>query len=566
MSLQIASVVEMIEEQLWQFSIVAIVVAGAVVLYTQRRPYLAYALLVIVMLKAVTPPILETRFALMPGRPWATDSVIAPVVATGDRDVVPVAAIDASFGSARTAIPVAAKKSVNQDILPRARISPATVAASIWLIGMLLVVLIRCVQTARITQLLRRVEGPTNDDLLEVVRQVSQSLGVRQSVRLAVSPDGLGPAAIGILRPRIILPTALVSQCTSDELKGIIAHELVHIRRRDVAVTLCQMIVQAIWWFHPLAHWAHRRMTYERERCTDDSVLASGVCSREEYASALLIVLRIKNQLCPIGGVAVGTSLVNITRQRLERIMSHNRFNLRTPLFCWMVLIVGAALALPAVAANDDKGSPNSARGDSPPDGDAESTKTIELVKRWVPWSSRPLADLDKGEVYPAPLVVAHVGSSDNPFLAQLADRDVTKIAPEDLYGVEEPFFTMNCMSQKEATAWKVAHGVDLRVEDHNGTKLWGNDLIAIPTANENWNATSRSVQSQLDAKGAKPNTSVLVEDSAKLPKTFYFRTRDGGQGVLQVLAFTKSEPKSKWFRSAIVRYKLTKKGEQAAK
>jgi beta-lactamase regulating signal transducer with metallopeptidase domain len=566
MSLQIATVVEMIEEQLWQFSIVAMVIAGTVMLCTRRRPYLAYALLIVVMLKAVAPPILETRFALLPGRPWATDSEFGPVVATGDGDLMPVAEVDAGFGIDQTTGPVAAKRSVNEDFVPHTRISPWGVAAAIWLIGVLLVVLIRCAQTARIIWLLRCAECPVNDDLLEVVRQVAQTLGVRQAVRLAVSPDGLGPAAIGIFRPTIILPTALVSQCTPDELKGIIAHELVHIRRRDVAVTLCQMIVQALWWFHPLVHWAHRRMTYERERCTDDAVLASAVCSREEYASVLLTVLRIKNQLCPISGVAVGTSPVNITRQRLERIMSHNRFNLRTPLSCWLVLFVGAALTLPTAAANQGLEIPQAKPGPSKSNNDAESTNTIEVIKRSWPSSSKPLANLDKNEVYPAPTVIFSVDGNGNLSDIFGGDRDVTTIAPEDLYQTKGRATIGTLMSQKQATEWQAAHGVDLRVEDHNGTKLWGHDLVAIPTANESWNETPKNIQAQLNAKTAKPNTSVLVGDSAKLPKTFFFRTREGGQGVMQVLAFTKSEPGSRWFRSAIIRYKLTKKREQAAK
>ena len=124
-------------------------------------------------------------------------------------------------------------------------------------------------------------------------------------------------------------------------------------------------------------------------------------------------------------------------------------------------------------------------------------------------------------------------------------------------------------MTSEQAAAWQTAQGVDLSVEhyrddDKERVRLRAHDLVAIPATSGSWDLTPDKVQSEFDAQAAKPSTSILVDDSAELPKTFIVQTRTGARGVLQVLAFSKSEPKTEWFRSAIIRYKLVKNSGQA--
>jgi len=58
-----------------------------------------------------------------------------------------------------------------------------------------------------------------------------QALLPRRDVVLLRSPNAVAPAAIGIVRPRIVLPATL--DLGDDELASILAHECAHVARRD---------------------------------------------------------------------------------------------------------------------------------------------------------------------------------------------------------------------------------------------------------------------------------------------------------------------------------------------
>jgi polysaccharide export outer membrane protein len=74
-------------------------------------------------------------------------------------------------------------------------------------------------------------------------------------------------------------------------LEAVIAHELAHLRRWDLAINWAQRVVEAVLFFHPVVWWCSRRIRAEREMCCDE--LALGVVdNRLEYAKALADLAR----------------------------------------------------------------------------------------------------------------------------------------------------------------------------------------------------------------------------------------------------------------------------------
>jgi len=49
-------------------------------------------------------------------------------------------------------------------------------------------------------------------------------------------------------------------------LEAVVAHELWHVRRRDNLAGALHMVVEAMFWFHPLVWWVGARLVDERER------------------------------------------------------------------------------------------------------------------------------------------------------------------------------------------------------------------------------------------------------------------------------------------------------------
>lgn len=97
-----------------------------------------------------------------------------------------------------------------------------------------------------------------------------------------------GPAVVGLWRPQIILPADFKTRYTAQEQQLILAHEAVHVRRRDpLANALCALI-QCVLWFHPLVHYAARRFRLDQELSCDAAVMQAYPRLRRSYAEAML--------------------------------------------------------------------------------------------------------------------------------------------------------------------------------------------------------------------------------------------------------------------------------------
>ena len=93
------------------------------------------------------------------------------------------------------------------------------------------------------------------------------------SVGLVSSAAKLEPGIFGILRPVLWLPVGIADCLSATELDAILAHELCHVRRRDNLAAAVHMVVEAIFWFHPLVWWLGARLVEERERACDEQVV-----------------------------------------------------------------------------------------------------------------------------------------------------------------------------------------------------------------------------------------------------------------------------------------------------
>jgi uncharacterized protein (TIGR03435 family) len=155
------------------------------------------------------------------------------------------------------------------------------------------------------------------------------------------------PGVVGIWRPVLLLPEGLAERLTPAQLDGVIAHERCHIRRRDNLAAAVHMVVEAIFWFHPLGGWMERRMLDERERACDEAVLSAGN-DPDEYVAGILSVCRftLRAPLACVAGVS-GAEL----RARIESIV---RMELGMPMTFTrrvaVALVAAVLLGVPLVA------------------------------------------------------------------------------------------------------------------------------------------------------------------------------------------------------------------------
>lgn len=149
------------------------------------------------------------------------------------------------------------------------------------------------------------------------------------------------PMTIGVFAPAILLPEALLRSLSPDELRDVIAHEMQHVRRRDVLLNWLQALLGAIWWFDPFYHLLSREARALREECCDDALVAGGAIDRVRYARTLLNAATFAGQTAPAAGIGETTHslLARVRRLADPRFSPRRRLGLAA-----LVLIVAAAL------------------------------------------------------------------------------------------------------------------------------------------------------------------------------------------------------------------------------
>ena len=105
---------------------------------------------------------------------------------------------------------------------------------------------------------------------------------------------GVGPAVIGALSPRVVLPADFALRFTPEEQALILAHERNHLSMGDAQINALTTAIQCLFWFNPLVHIGANRLRVDQEIACDAAVLTRHPVARRAYGEAML-----KTQLAP---------------------------------------------------------------------------------------------------------------------------------------------------------------------------------------------------------------------------------------------------------------------------
>ena len=115
----------------------------------------------------------------------------------------------------------------------------------------------------------------------------------------AESPD-VGPAVVGVFRPRIVAPSDFEARFGPQERALILTHEQVHLAGGDAGVNALACAAACVSWFNPLVHVAVRMLRIDQELACDASVVGRFPEARRAYAE-LLLKTQIATQPLPLG-------------------------------------------------------------------------------------------------------------------------------------------------------------------------------------------------------------------------------------------------------------------------
>jgi bla regulator protein BlaR1 len=216
----------------------------------------------------------------------------------------------------RTAAPpvVPVARATSTDLLPLLR----GVLMAVWLCGFVAALGLWWWRWRQFSAAMRGAVPVSQGREVDALRRLEQIAGVRRPIRLLFSQGSLEPGIFGIVRPALVWPAGISQHLTDAHLEAIIAHEVWHMRRRDNLAAAVQMVVEAIFWFHPLVWWLGARLVEERERACDEEVLQLGN-PPQVYAESILKTCEfcVGSPLPCISGVT-GADL----KKRIVRVMN----------------------------------------------------------------------------------------------------------------------------------------------------------------------------------------------------------------------------------------------------
>ena len=204
-------------------------------------------------------------------QPWQ------PVAATPARGLPPLA--DMAPGARVADVSVAG----NVIALPAERwsVDPWTGVLALLAAGMLVRLAwlgLGLMRLSRLARAAHRVAPP------EPAREFLAQLGM--SAAFVQPPDVRMPCSFGLFRPTVVLPAAF-DRLEPPFQRGIVCHELLHLKRRDFLGAMVEEVVSALLWFHPWVWLIRRRIRLHREQVVDAAVVR---CTGDRHAYVRCLV------------------------------------------------------------------------------------------------------------------------------------------------------------------------------------------------------------------------------------------------------------------------------------
>lgn len=179
--------------------------------------------------------------------------------------------------------------------------------------------------------------------LAENRRQLRRPLSLRRSDLISTS------LTYGVLRPVILVPRD-TDWSREGEVRYMLAHELVHVRRFDALTKLVLVACVCVHWFNPLVWAMYVLANRDLELSCDERVVRSfGTASRATYARTLIAMEETKSGLAPLYSGFSKTA----TEERIVAIMHIKKTSLlAVATSASLVVGIPAALATSAAPQN----------------------------------------------------------------------------------------------------------------------------------------------------------------------------------------------------------------------
>jgi len=165
--------------------------------------------------------------------------------------------------------------------------------AALWLAGALACLVLRWRRRRALARLIVVVAGGGSAGAWQrAVREAADTLGRRRAPCLGELPGLMTPAVTGLLRPILLVPPASLRRLPTERDRHALLHEVAHVHRGDLWIDELCHAVRALFWFHPLAWLAARRIHRLSELACDADVARGLGSGASAYRDTLVLAAR----------------------------------------------------------------------------------------------------------------------------------------------------------------------------------------------------------------------------------------------------------------------------------
>lgn len=278
---------------LWQSMLLALLVWALTMALWRSSPAVRYWLWQLVAIKLLLMPFWTWSLpAIWPGEQLAAAPPLAKldVASEAADDLSPMPPVEPALaGSLQSRAPAVAPQPAAPKLTWQAWLLITWAAIVALQVGQLIV------QRLRLRRLLRGT-WPAGEELIDRVREVAECIGLARVPAVWLAPSECSPFVYGVFRSALVLPRDLVIGLSGEELQQVVAHELAHLKRRDLLWGWIPRIARLVYFFHPVAYWAESQVRLERELACDQVAMSVGDRRPAEYAETLVRVISLTSQ------------------------------------------------------------------------------------------------------------------------------------------------------------------------------------------------------------------------------------------------------------------------------
>lgn len=343
----------------------------AVLTWKSKWPAWTHALWVLVLLKLLTPPLF-----------WIGTSIPSPAITSDSETSITVVESYEALGSSTGSVVVLSESSVNSAVPEVARPQAITwfgLFGIMWAVGTVCFA-VRAGWHVLASLRWLRCASPASDRIHQLTAGLCNEIQLRHPPQVLVVPNVITPSVCWLgSRSVLVLPEKLIAELSSEELRTILMHELVHLRRGDGWVRLIEIVTSCVFWWHPVLPWARRRIHEAAEEACDAWETSVLPTSTEAYASAMLKTVDFLADESSVTRMPLATGMGDV-HSLVKRMQKISRANTPATLSWrrWAAVITIAVCLLPLGLLTAEKLQAQEASRPAQPQAADQATPSVD--------------------------------------------------------------------------------------------------------------------------------------------------------------------------------------------